>query len=669
MADPVENRRTWILAFCLALVTWSVFFGTYRNDFINFDDQEYVTQNPAVRSGFSAGGVIWAFTQAHSSNWHPVTWLSHMLDCELFGLNASAHHLVNAGWHTVNSLLLFLWLQWLTRSPWRSVTVAALFALHPLHVESVAWVAERKDLLCAFFSLLTLWFYCAYARIPHVSLGSCSPSRPRRRRQVCFALAICCFALALMSKAMAVTLPLVLLLLDYWPLNRLPPRTGREPWWLIREKLPFILMTLAICVVTLFTQNQAMEYSRKLSFAARAANAVVSYVRYLGKSFWPDNLAVIYPHPGYWPALVVLGSGLILAGISWFAVGNARQKPYLLFGWCWFIGMLLPVIGLVQAGSQAMADRYTYLPLVGLLLALVWAAADWAATSSGRNRLMAGVAVGALILCTIRTHTQIATWQNTETVFRHALAVTSGNWVAHFNLADLAMQRHQLTRQALTAPISPGKTAPQARDDLGEVLRHCRAGLEIHPTLTGPRILLAKALLERGDLDQAWEQTSLVLSLSPTKADAHQIRGDLLLGRGEIKPAIAAYRHALNLKPDWAEVLNNLAWILATHPDESMRDGAAALDFAQRASQLTGNTNFWFQQTLAAACAEKADFARAVSIAVQAGELVRHLGQPWLSELASNRANFYLAKKSYRDASLKRPSPERPVENNQEQTP
>jgi len=411
----------------LAVGTLLTFCTVARNDFVNYDDPDYVTANSHVQGGLNWENVRWAFTSGHASNWHPLTWLSHMIDCQVFGQWAWAHHLVNVGFHIASTILLFLTLRKMSGALWRSAFVAALFALHPLHVESVAWISERKDVLSTFFLWLTLAAYVCYVEQstvqgprsagggtkgrslksqvpgpklqvpnPKSQLADPGPQGPDPETQgshftfyvLCstfhvspsgvrsYLLALACFALGLMSKPMLVTVPFLLLLLDYWPLERFPRNLQdsehRISLALVAEKLPFLALCLASSVVTFLVQRKGGAVSTSLSLAARIGNAVVSYARYMGKMCWPQNLSVLYPHPGHWPIWQVVASSILVVGISGAVVWMSKNRPYLAVGWLWFLGALLPVIGLVQVGIQSMADRYTYIPLIGLFIALVW---------------------------------------------------------------------------------------------------------------------------------------------------------------------------------------------------------------------------------------------------------------------------------------------------------
>ena len=436
----------------LFLLVLCTFWPSLGNGFVNYDDDLYVAANGHVQSGLSWAGARWAFCTPVAANWHPATILSHMLDCQLFGLKPWGHHLTSVWLHAVNTVLVFLVFRRMTGALWRSLLVAALFGLHPLRVESVAWVAERKDVLSTFFFMLTLWAYVRYAQESKVQ----SP-----KSKVAYVLALVFFACGLMSKPMLVTLPFVLLLLDYWPLGRnaecgmrnAEPGAGGKvqgrtwPWMkLVREKAPFFLLAAIASAVTLITQHRAKALAtvENIRLIDRLANALVSYCRYLAKFLWPAKLAVFYPEPVKWPTATVLLAGLLLLGISIMAVALRHRHRYLPVGWLWSLGTLVPVIGLVQVGAQAMADRYTYVPLIGVALLLVWGMHELTSRWQFRAVLLSAAAAAGMILCVALTRRQIGHWRDTETLFRHALAVTDDNWVAHHNLGDALEKRGRL---------------------------------------------------------------------------------------------------------------------------------------------------------------------------------------------------------------------------------
>src|SRR5437867_7054578 len=663
----IPAARQALVCLLLAAATVAAFFPVAGNGFIDYDDQDYVTQNDHVRQGLTASGALWAFTHSFSSNWHPVTWLSHMLDCQLFGLNAGAHHATSLFFHIANSLLLFLLFARMTGALWPSALVAGLFALHPLHVESVAWISERKDLLSMLFMLLATGAYVLHAE------------RPRR---FSYAVSLVLFAMALMSKPMVVTLPLLLLLLDYWPLERLrigraangaPPgateqRSPAEPARILLEKLPFLALAAAAGAVTVNAQRRGLSLLSTARFpvADRMANACVSYFAYVGKTLWPANLAVFYPLPAAPRLMPAAGAGLTLLCATALAAVLARRRPYVLVGWLWYLVALLPVIGLVQVGNQAMADRYTYLPLVGLFVIIAWGAAELASRRPAR----AAVATAASVLltaCLIATQVQVRYWRSTRTLFEHALAVSGGNYVAHSVLGDVHAAGKELKaaadhyNEALRidpsyAPASYGLgtvlamqgdydraivlfeealrirpdlaeahnnlgLALQAKGRLDEALAHYNEALRFAPGLANAHYNLATLLQGQGKIEGAITEYSETLRLQPDSSAAHVRLGTALASRGDLASASAHYREAIRLKPDFPDALDRLAWLLATQPDRSLRDGRQALELAGRACRLTGYHQPILLSTLAAAYAETGRFREAAETAQRAIDL------------------------------------------------
>jgi hypothetical protein len=508
-------------------------------DFVNFDDPEYVTQNPHVRGGLTLADAAWAFTSREAANWFPVTWLSHMLDCQLFGMSSGWHHLSNVWFHALATLLLFAFLERATKARRRSAVVAFLFALHPLHVESVAWVAERKDVLCAFFWFLTLWAYVRYIERPSVRS---------------YALALGAFCLSLTAKPMAVTLPFVLLLLDFWPLRRLQKIRRKAIW----EKLPFFAASAVVGVVTYLVQrgSGAVQAVSNFPVGLRLENGLISYVVYIAKTFCPINLAVFYPYPQNLPVWQAASAGLVIAGISALVLRCFRSYPYLAVGWLWYLGTLVPVIGLVQVGAQARADRYTYIPTVGLFIMLVWGATEvilvWGATDVVRRwprAKKAGLvlATAGCSSCFALTVVQVHHWRNSESLFRHALDVTDHSDVAEHNLGV-----------ALSA--TPGK--------LPEAISHLEAAVHIRPDSARARTDLGNALANTpGRLEEAVAEYRSALRIAPDSAITHNNLGNTLLRMpGHGAEAIAEYEQALRLKPGYAEAHNNLGIALSEVP-------------------------------------------------------------------------------------------------------
>jgi protein O-mannosyl-transferase len=531
----------------IVALTLAVYAPVWQYAFVSWDDPTYVTENVVVTAGLTWRGVWWALTTTHDPYWHPITWLSHMTDVQVFGLNAGGHHVTNLILHLANTVLLFGVLRRMTLAAGRSAFVAALFAVHPLHVESVAWVAERKDLLSTWFLLLALWAYTGYVQRPGV----------RRYLLVCVV-----FALGLMAKPMIVTFPFLLLLLDIWPLGRLPmTAAGRlsAVWRLVREKLPLFALAVAAGVAALVVQLQvgAVGTLGALSVQARVDTALVAFAAYVWKTVWPVRLAVFYPYAAPPPALLVVAIGVALGGASVAAVRLLRRAPYVAVGWFWYLGLLVPVIGIVQVGDQAMADRFTYLPIVGLSVIAAWGAhAVWnakprpgLALAAAASLVVAGAAIAA--------HAQVATWRNSETLWRHALEVTGANHRAHAGLGDALVGQGRLT---------------EAIDQYAEAVR-------LVPTSPEWRDRLALALNQTGRLEDAAVQYGALVRIEPDRADAHNNLWAVLARLGRVDDAIAAYHQALRLRPTYALARRNLALAFATEGliEDALREGVEAM--------------------------------------------------------------------------------------------
>jgi tetratricopeptide (TPR) repeat protein len=630
---PIKRRNhIAIVGICVFLVaiTWIVFGQTLGHEFVNYDDQNYVYENPKVCSGLSIGGLVWAFTHVHAQNWHPLTTISHMLDCQLFGLKAGGHHFTNVLLHTIAVILLFLVLRQMTGALWRSAFVAAVFAIHPLRVESVAWVAERKDVLSGLFFMLILAAYFRYVRAP--STG--------RYLAVAFL-----FALGLMTKPILVTVPFVLLLLDYWPLNRWPNRSlsrskAKSRHWLgglsilpdvIVEKIPLLVLCAGSCVATLLAQKQAIGWVEQLPLGWRLNNAVLSYILYVWQMLWPVKLAVFYPHPEnrlpLWKIVLALAT---LVAVTATGVALRKRHPYIVTGWLWYVVMLLPVIGVIQVGWQGRADRYTYLPQIGLYILVAWTVADLTASWRHQREILGSAAVFLLGAFGSLAWIQTSYWRDSETLWTHALAVTPQNDVAENNLGLISMQRGRLDEA-----ISRFETAIQLRPDNAPAHQN-----------------LAKAFLQKGQVEPAIEHYRRFLELDPDQTEPRNILGTLLLQRGRTSEALDQWQQTLVTDPKNGNAKNNLAWVFATDPEVSVRNGARAVELGEEASQLAGSRNAIVLRTLAAAYAESGRFADAITTAERGIELAIGNGNASLAEELRNNILLYRAGTPLRDPRL-----------------
>jgi Flp pilus assembly protein TadD len=630
----------------LALVTLLAYLPVTRDGFVNYDDQDYVTENSVVQKGLTWTGIKWAFTTSHASNWHPLTWLSHMADCELFGLNPGAHHLVNVLFHTANVVLLFLLLLRLTGELWLAAFVAALFAWHPLHVESVAWISERKDMLSTFFALLTLLAYARYAQ--HVTGNRCQVTRTNstsppvtRHPSRCYWLALLFFTLGLMSKPMLVTLPFVMLLLDYWPLHRLSSGTGR-PATALRlawEKWPFFLLTIVSCIVTFLVQSQrsgeAVASLDLVPLHYRFCNALTSYGLYLLKMVWPVRLAVFYPLPDHltWLLMAATASAVVLVIISSFVWRARLAHAYLPVGWLWFLGTLVPVIGLVQVGAAALADRYTYIPSIGVFIAVTFGVCDLANRFQFPQKAIATAAALILVTCLILTENQLRYWRDSETLFAHALAVTKNNHVAHVNLGVALEQKGELN-EALAEYRAAEQLAPELYhihnnlgnllDNLGhpnEALTEYRWAVLLNPSLPSLHNGTGMVLAELGRFDEAMSQFKEAARLDPTYPWAPLEIGKLRLKQGRDAEAIDEFRAALRIDPNNFQILAYTAHVLAADENPQIRDGRTALVLAVKAKVLTDGAQPYVLDALGMACAETGDFTNALEVTQRAIDL------------------------------------------------
>lgn len=543
-----------IVLLCLGLLilTVGIFAPTVNGDFIQFDDGEYITQNAHVNTGFTWQNIAWSLRSLEDCNWHPLTWWSHMMDCYFYGLNPAGHHLTNVLIHGLNAVFVFLMLRTLTGACWRSLIVALLFGLHPLRVESVAWICERKDVLCGMFSLLTFWAYAKYTGLRKAGIP---------KYKIFYGLTLASFSFALMSKPMAVTVPCVLLLLDYWPLERWK---NVSTWKLTVEKTPFFLLTAVVSVTTYMAQKRGgvMSEAGVLSFGQRFVNAPISYARYLGKIFWPEHLCALYPYSDHWPPVDGFLSGFLLLAISVFAFKQRRQRPYLLTGWLWFLGTLVPVIGFfVQAGPQSMADRYSYLPSVGISMAVVWSIYEL--TKGWKfQAAISGVAVCAVLAVYIPlTEIQIRYWKNGVTVWKHAIDLTQNNFAAHMRYGEALLSARRfddaLAEFQEAVHLKPDDSAAnwllanQLCDHgrFAEAFLHYEQSLETAPDAYIVQHDFGKALFVKGRLDDAIVHLGKSVEIAPDHSGSQNDFGIALLDKGELDKAVVHLQKAVEISP------------------------------------------------------------------------------------------------------------------------
>jgi protein O-mannosyl-transferase len=586
-ASP-RNDRLITIAVCVFLtaVIWIVFGQTLGHEFVNFDDDRYVYENEHVSHGLTLDGFKWVLTHSHASLWHPLTTLSHMADCQIYGLKPRGHHFTNVVLHDLGAVLLFLVFRGMTGSIWRSAFVAAIFAIHPMRVESVAWIAERKDVLSSIFFMLTLGSYLRYARKP--SIG----------RYLTMSIFVVC---GLMSKATFVTVPFVLLLLDYWPLRR----TNDLSAWrrLIIEKIPLFALSAAAAVATMFAQTVTMASLEQLPLLPRLKNAAVSVIVYLRQMFWPTDLAVFYPHPhdqlNIW---VVLMAAILIVAITLAAIFVHQKYPYVFVGWFWYLVLLVPVLGIVQAGLQARADRFTYLPHIGITMLVTWTCADWSRHWRNRQIILASAATLVIAASTVLSYKQTTYWRDSISLWQHALAVTPDNQTAQQNLA--------------AALFDKGRTA--------ESHQHSRAAA----------IARARTTLKDFPLD----------------VPAHNDLGVLLVQNGDVHGGIEQWEISLQLNPDDGNALNNLAWVLATYPTDGIRDGKRAVELAMKATTLPSGDVPIVLRTLAAAYAEAGDFSKATDTAQRAIDLATAQNNTSLLATLRHEIELYQVRTPYRES-------------------
>ena len=614
---------TLVCAGLFLLVVWT-FWPSVSNDFVNLDDPMYVCENVHVLNGLTWQGVGWAFSSLDGGFWHPLTWLSLMLDCQMFGLRAGGHHMISLLLHAATTLLLFLAFRRMTGATWGSAAVAALFALHPLHVESVAWVSDRKDVLGAFFWMLALLSYAVYverfqARARESAPGP-GPHVPRFRfcAAPCYVLCLCFFVCGLMSKATVLTLPFILLLLDWWPLGRFQVSTVRP---LLFEKLPFVVAGAIAGLVSVYGQNNlgALPDVAQFPVADRLSNAVLSYACYLTQTFWPFDLAAYYPYPATFPLGPTVAVALLGLSASALLLWAARQHRYLVVGWLWYGVTLLPVIGLVQVGGHARADRYTYLPLIGLFIMVVWASQDLAKRWRYQVAVLSSVAVLTVSVCLLLTRRQIGYWRDSETLLRHAIAVTRDNHMAQNNLGVALTKQGQLdeavSRLQEAIRIAPNYaeaynnlgTALAMQGQLDDAIARFQVALRLKPHYAQAHNDLGAALGRQGRMDEAIPQLEEAVRLAPAFADARCNLGDALAAKSRFDEAITQYQQAILLNPNYPDMHNHLGIALSSKGrlDEAISHFQQALKLNPDYAEAHGN--------LGAALGRKGRFDEAIS--------------------------------------------------------
>jgi tetratricopeptide (TPR) repeat protein len=726
---PTGSNSTGVSIGVCVLLALSVFFvfgRTYGYGFVNFDDDSYFSANYHVKAGLTWKGTLWAFQTGYASNWHPLTWLSLMLDAQIFGTGPAGPHLTNVILHAANAGLLFLLLKRLTGNLWPSALVAAIFAIHPLRAESVAWVSERKDVLSGFFFMLTLLMYARYVE---------QSKSQNSKLRVSYGLALLFFALGLMSKSMLVTLPFLLLLLDYWPLNRFGPPTinalpvRKQILRLTLEKFPFFVLSAASCVATILAQRQAIKTMDLLPSTFRLDNALISGVTYIEQMIWPENLAAYYPYRLDMPTWQIVSAGTLLFFVFLCAVLTAWRCPYFLTGWFWYLGMLVPVIGLVQVGGQAHADRYTYLPQIGFVLAIVWGIKELTASWHWRRPLLVATSFGLIAALTAVAWQQTSYWRTDESLWEHAIACTSGNYTAHNNLgyvlAAQGLNTEAVKQYQQALELNPNfsdcannlGTVYLHQGQLDKALGYYQQALTINPGFAEVHNNLGILLTKQGKTTEAFEHYRKAIELKPDRAEFYNNLGNLLATQGHTAEAVPLYQKAFEVDPDNAKVhydlaniafvqgqwdeaikhyqqalkgmpdsvhahyqlglalerrgqtaaamaqlqivveldplhvtaMNNLAWLLATSWEPSLRDGRKAVELARKAVQLTSGLSPQILDTLAAAYAEAGRFPEAIQTARRALELSIAQNNKPLADVIQNQLKLFEAHSPYHE--------------------
>jgi tetratricopeptide (TPR) repeat protein len=705
-----NDRPAKILVCCLlALGTAALFWPVLHFDYVNYDDPLYIINNQHIRT-LSWQSLAWAFQNNYAHLWHPLTWISHIIDFHFYGLmNPGGHHATSLALHVFNSTLLFVILNRMTKALWPSAMVAALFAWHPLHVESVAWVSERKDVLSAFFWLLTMWAYVRFTEYD---------KNPGVGRKVFYALSLLFFALGLLAKPMLVTLPFVLLLMDWWPLQRLAGAAAARPISgsdseavtarqslatpgfgiarLVLEKIPFLLLSAVASVMTLRAASGLIHPVAKYPVHLRLINAALTYLRYVEEMIWPRNLLPVYPPEPWWSRKELLLACAFLVAVTVTAIRLRKARPFWLFGWLWYLGILVPVIGLVEVGAPPRADHNTYLPAIGLFLIACWEFRDIAASWKHSRLILATVSAAVLGACLVASSRQIQYWRNPVTLFRHNLEVTPDNYIAHADFAAYLRDAIQLdaakkeceiainlapkfawSHDVLAGVYLYGGELEKSKKEFQTVLAlepirmdaHAALGkiallqnlpgeaaaqyalvMAADPTDPNAHCGMGQALTRQGKLEEGRAQFLEALRLAPKDAEAHYYLGVLLAEQHHTAEAMTEYRTASEIQPNRPDALNNLAWILATDPRPEFRNGAEAVQMATKASSLTGNRSPFFIGTLAAAYAEAGRFDEAVAAAENAVDWATKAGNTALAQRNRELLVLYQSHKPYRDA-------------------
>jgi len=639
---PIIPLQQFLVSTGLILLTLCVFWQAHNFGFIKFDDPSYITANPHVLQGLTWASVKWAFTGVHGENHHPLTSLSHLLDVQLFGLRAGLHHLVNVAFHVANVLLLFTLLRRMTGAIWCSALVAVLFAIHPLRVESVVWISERKDVLSGFFWMLSLLAYWRYAR------------QPSARR---FAAVLVLFTLGLLSKPMVVTLPLILLLLDVWPLHRLPVFTPASfvsaggvqlqkvsRTHVLLEKLPLVILSIAAGMMTVHAQSHALVSVRGLPIQIRLINSVLSYVQYLKKTAWPVNLAIYYPFHRHFFLNEIIAAAFLLLAVTFIAVMVARTFPYILTGWLWYLVTLVPVIGVLQVGSQSYADRYTYIPTIGIYLIVAFALKDIVRRYIALRVPLVGMVVLLVGALSALAFNYASLWRSDDVLLRHTLQVTKDNSAVHCSLGlkllDEGRYNEALAEFSETLKINSGilggEKFAEAHVGMGlallslgraqEAAKSFRYAIELAPRVARTHVDLGIALDKLGDWRESLQAFEEAVRLEPDEPFTHSNLAIAYLKRGQVDEAAVQYREALRVYPQHLDSLKGLAWLLATDSEARRRNGKEATGFATEACKLTNFQDPSGLEILASAQAENGDFQNATATAQKALDLIKGQG-------------------------------------------